>query len=104
MRATHYDFVGRVGDGAAIPDDAASYSADQNGHGTQVAGVVLGSMHGVARSATLHPVKVRTGANTENQPALCAQQGLRSKTRLVASWQGVQHVCWQLCACISFSA
>eukprot|EP00878_Enallax_costatus_P028167 GHUV01030386.1.p1 GENE.GHUV01030386.1~~GHUV01030386.1.p1 ORF type:complete len:331 (+),score=108.13 GHUV01030386.1:1130-2122(+) len=52
---THYDFRGRVGDGASAVGGGID---DDNGHGTHVAGTALGSIHGVARSATLHVVKV----------------------------------------------
>lgn len=31
---------------------------DDNGHGTHAAGIAIGSIHGVARSAIVHPVKV----------------------------------------------
>jgi subtilisin family serine protease len=31
---------------------------DDNGHGTHVAGTVLGGAHGVASGAIIHPVKV----------------------------------------------
>lgn len=32
---------------------------DDNGHGTHVAGTVLGGAHGVASGAIIHPVKAR---------------------------------------------
>lgn len=56
VRATHSDFKGRVGAGASA---VGSSVADDQGHGTHVSGIVLGTVHGVAPSAILHPVKVR---------------------------------------------
>jgi hypothetical protein len=55
VRTSHSDFRGRVGSGATTIGQAA---ADDNGHGTHVAGIALGAVHGVAPSAILHPIKV----------------------------------------------
>jgi subtilisin family serine protease len=53
----HSDFGGRVADGfSAIADDRGT--TDCNGHGTHVAGLAGGSEYGVAKSATLVPVRV----------------------------------------------
>lgn len=57
VRTSHYDFRGRVGVGASAVGTGST--ADDNGHGTHVAGTAVGAIHGVARSAILHPVKVR---------------------------------------------
>ena len=55
--ALHSDFGGRVGSGfSAFADNGGS--ADCNGHGTHVAGIIGGSDYGVATSATLVPVRV----------------------------------------------
>src|SRR5713226_1549129 len=55
--AAHDDFGGRVASGFnAIADNGGT--ADCNGHGTHVAGVIGGSNYGVAKSATLVPVRV----------------------------------------------
>jgi hypothetical protein len=54
--AEHADFGGRVAGGFnAFADGGTS---DCNGHGTHVAGVIGGSNYGVAKSATLVPVRV----------------------------------------------
>jgi subtilisin family serine protease len=37
---------------------ARSSYLDDQGHGTHVAGIAAGSVHGVARAATVHAVKV----------------------------------------------
>lgn len=55
LRWSHADFNGRVGDGTSIISN--SYW-DDHGHGTHVAGVAVGAIHGVARGAILHAVKV----------------------------------------------
>jgi subtilisin family serine protease len=55
--AEHSDFGGRVVSGFnAIADNGGT--ADCNGHGTHVAGIIGGSNFGVAKSATLVPVRV----------------------------------------------
>ncbi len=57
MLLTHSEYAGRVGNGydAVTPGGNAS---DCNGHGTHVAGTVGGTIYGVAKGVTLHPVRV----------------------------------------------
>jgi hypothetical protein len=55
--AAHDDFGGRVVSGFNALEDNGG-TADCNGHGTHVAGVIAGSNYGVAKSATLVPVRV----------------------------------------------
>ncbi len=57
VRGTHAQLVGRVGVGydAVTPGGAAN---DCNGHGTHLAGIAAGSTYGVAKQATVHPVRV----------------------------------------------
>lgn len=57
LRATHKEFQGRVGAGySALPDDKSTN--DCNGHGTHVAGTVMGASVGVAVKTLIHPVRV----------------------------------------------
>ena len=55
--ASHTDFGGRVAAGWTAVSDGNG-TTDCNGHGTHVAGTVAGSTYGVAKSATLVPVRV----------------------------------------------
>ena len=55
--AAHTEFGGRVAGGWSAIDDGLGAS-DCNGHGTHVAGTVAGSVYGVAKKATIVPVRV----------------------------------------------
>lgn len=55
--AGHIEFGGRVAAGFNAVNDKAG-TTDCNGHGTHVAGIVGGALYGVAKSATLVPVRV----------------------------------------------
>ncbi|MBO0981310.1 S8 family peptidase [Microbacterium sp. SD291] len=57
VRASHADFAGRMGPGfdAVTPGGSAN---DCNGHGTHVAGTAAGTKYGVAKKATIHPVRI----------------------------------------------
>lgn len=57
VRSTHVDFAGRVASGFSVVDDGLGVE-DCSGHGTHVAGTVAGSTWGVAKQATLVPVRV----------------------------------------------
>jgi subtilisin family serine protease len=56
--AAHQDFAGRIRDGAYYPFLDGLQGSDCTGHGTHVAGTVLGATHGVATQALLHPIRV----------------------------------------------
>ena len=74
-RTSHSEFRGRAGGGANFVDPAASACDDgsgtsaevsgdvhdDSGHGTHVAGTALGSTSGVAKCATLRPVRILDG-------------------------------------------
>jgi subtilisin family serine protease len=65
LRATHQQFLGRVGNGyTAIADGGGTN--DCHGHGTHTAGTVGGTTYGVAKNVTVHPVRVLgcTGSGT----------------------------------------
>ncbi|MYX72497.1 S8 family peptidase [Streptomyces sp. SID3915] len=57
IESAHSEFGGRVGTGYDAIGDGRD-GEDCNGHGTHVAGTVAGSTYGVARSASLVPVRV----------------------------------------------
>ena len=54
---THSQFTGRVAPGFTSISDGRGV-IDCNGHGTHVAGTIAGSVHGVAKAATIVPVRV----------------------------------------------
>ncbi len=54
VRTSHREFTGRVGPGAGIGRSVW----DCNGHGTHVAGTAAGTRYGVAKEATVIPVRV----------------------------------------------
>jgi len=54
---THTDFTGRVGNGFDAVT-AGGTANDCDGHGTHVTGTVAGTKYGIAKKATVHPVRV----------------------------------------------
>jgi len=65
MDVNHPEFTGRVGEGFSATGDGL---ADDNGHGTHVAGTVGGTEFGIAKKVTLHPVRVLVlGSGTDSQ-------------------------------------
>ena len=57
IRLTHNEFTGRMGNGYDAVTSGGTAN-DCNGHGTHVAGTVGGTVYGVAKQVTLHPVRV----------------------------------------------
>ncbi|WP_225410464.1 S8 family serine peptidase [Stigmatella hybrida] len=54
---THTEFTGRIGNGFDAVT-AGGAATDCNGHGSHVAGTVGGTVYGVAKKVTIHPVRV----------------------------------------------
>jgi len=54
---THNDFTGRVGNGFDAITSGGTAN-DCNGHGTHVTGTAAGTTYGIAKKATVHPVRV----------------------------------------------
>ena len=65
INATHTEFTGRLSSGYSAISDGRG-SADCNGHGSHVAGTTAGTTYGIAKAATLIPVRVLdcTGSGT----------------------------------------
>ncbi|NUS36896.1 MAG: S8 family serine peptidase, partial [Pseudarthrobacter sp.] len=78
--ASHVDFGGRVGQGWTAKADGLGTS-DCNGHGTHVAGTIAGSVYGMAKSATLIPVRALA----------CDGSGLYSDVIAGLDWVAANH-------------
>lgn len=57
IRPSHVEFAARVGPGFTTINDGNGV-VDCHGHGTHVSGILAGATSGVARGATIHPVRV----------------------------------------------
>ncbi|MFS0894502.1 S8 family peptidase [Microbacterium sp. 179-I 3D3 NHS] len=57
IRRTHAEFAGRIRPGFDALTTGGDAS-DCNGHGTHVAGTAVGSTYGIAKKATVYPVKI----------------------------------------------
>lgn len=75
----HSEFTGRIGAGADFVGGGVN---DCNGHGTHVAGTVGGTIYGVAKAVTLHPVRVLN----------CAGSGTLSGVISGVNWVGANHI------------
>lgn len=82
VRRTHADFGSRVTAGHDTTMSDGTYStSDCNGHGTHVAGTIAGARYGVAKSATIVPVKVM----------YCDGTGVMSEVLAGVDWVTGQH-------------
>jgi subtilisin family serine protease len=71
IRADHGEFTGRIGTGyTAIIDGIGT--GDCSGHGTHVAGTIGGTVYGVAKGVTLHPVRVLNCAGAGSSATVIA--------------------------------
>lgn len=64
IRADHVEFAGRVLPGIDFVGDGRGANQDCLGHGTQMAGVAAGRTYGVAKGASIVPVRVVEGCDT----------------------------------------
>ncbi|KAJ3214492.1 serine protease [Dinochytrium kinnereticum] len=62
INIAHEEFEGRASWGTTVPDN--DEDVDGNGHGTHVAGTIVGKSFGVAKKATIVAVKVLTSRGT----------------------------------------
>jgi subtilisin family serine protease len=92
IRRSHNEFTGRVAAGYFVPSVTMGSSGpvrtisstdDDCGHGTHVAGIAAGSTYGVAKKATIVPVKIFPGGSE----AIC-----NSGTTVSAFIEGMQWV------------
>jgi len=70
-RRDHPDFSKRVAPGYNVFDRSTN-AGDCNGHGTHVAGIVAGSTYGVAKAATIVPVKIFGCSDSTTMSAIIA--------------------------------
>jgi subtilisin family serine protease len=71
IRSTQIDFAGRLGAGMDLVGDGNG-TEDCYGHGTYVAGVIGGTVSGVAKLATLHAVRVFSCAGSADDAVIIA--------------------------------
>ena len=57
LNSAHTEFTGRIGSGVNVTGGGAS-TDDCVGHGTHVASTAVGTDYGVAKNATIHPVRI----------------------------------------------
>ena len=78
---SHQEFTGRMGNGYTAISDGRG-TTDCNGHGTHVAGTAGGTTYGVAKSVTIHPVRVLS----------CSGSGTNSGVIAGVDWVRQNHV------------
>ncbi len=79
LNVTHNEFIGRVGGGADFVGGGVN---DCNGHGTHVAGTLGGTIYGIAKAVTIHPVRVLD----------CAGDGTLSGVIAGMNWVAANHI------------
>ena len=80
IRCDHSEFAGRIGAGASTVAASPGLSAceDRVGHGTGVAGAAAGTTYGVAKAATVHPVRMSYGSSLATTDAVAALDWIRT--------------------------
>lgn len=81
LNLSHRDFSGRISPGPNFVNPGSAPS-DCQGHGTHVAGIAAGSQYGVAKRATVVPIKVLD----------CQGDGYSSDTMAAMEWIVADHV------------
>lgn len=69
INLTHNEFIGSIGAGA---DFIGGGVGDCNGHGTHVSGTIGGTVYGMAKNVTIHPVRVFGCGTTTTLSAIIA--------------------------------
>lgn len=57
INLTHKEFTGRIRTGVSFIEDGRGVS-DCNGHGSHLSGIAMGSLYGVAKKASITPVRI----------------------------------------------
>jgi aqualysin 1 len=81
IKLAHDEFTGRIGNGFDAVD-AGGDANDCNGHGTHIAGTLGGTVYGIAKGVTLHPVRVLS----------CSGSGSTSTIVAGMDWVTANHV------------
>lgn len=103
IRSTHTEFLGRIGSGHnAIAGSSSSPYTDCTGHGTHVAGIIGGTVNGVAKGVTLHSVKYRD--RSECAVPASATGGHTSDVMDAFNWVRLNHASSSGPAVVNFSS
>ncbi len=81
IKLAHAEFTGRIGNGYDAVT-AGGNADDCNGHGTHVAGTTGGTVYGIAKLVTLHPVRVLS----------CSGSGTNAGVIAGMDWVTANHV------------
>lgn len=82
VRGTHNEFAGRMGNGYTAVNDGYGTN-DCGGHGTHVAGTVGGTIYGIAKGVTIHPVRVLNCAGSGSTAGIVAGMDWVAQNRVL---------------------